>query len=260
MRLYKVTNLDGTNVTVEFSLVEALALPRRDGPDELTLGETLWKQAYAIVTEKHGELFQTAPSVIIHFTMADTFRVRLFFRAKSQVFRRGHFDRRLGQRCCATVMTMDAEAWADSSDPYSMVDALKASPAWDDGKARLFACWCARQVWNLILDERSRHAVEVAEGFAAGNETEDELASALALAEEAGMEAAQDDPALWANAEAAGAAAHAALQDAAEAAKGACAHMAAARATLASDDAAGAAAERAQADKLRELFANPFRL
>lgn len=48
---------------------------------------------------------------------------------------------------------------------------------------RLFACWCVREtkisdgrkVWDLLVDERSRRAVEVAEQYAKGNATYGEL-------------------------------------------------------------------------------------
>lgn len=48
----------------------------------------------------------------------------------------------------------------------------------DDRTLRLFACWCARQVWCLLKDERSRNAVEVAERYAKGNATAADLAAA----------------------------------------------------------------------------------
>ena len=48
----------------------------------------------------------------------------------------------------------------------------------DDRTLRLFACWCVRQVWHLLSDERSRHAIEVAERHAEGAATDKELATA----------------------------------------------------------------------------------
>jgi hypothetical protein len=160
---------------------------------------------------------------------------------------------------------MDAKIWSTSAEPYSMLDALQDNPSWSDRKVRMFACWCARQVWDLLRDERSQHAVNVAERFAAGQATSQELASVEAVAADAYMEACQEHPDLWANAEAAGAAAATVLQDAAASASGAAAGMAAAKATLASDgprgaaEAAAAAAEKLQADMLRDMLGNPFR-
>lgn len=51
-----------------------------------------------------------------------------------------------------------------------------------DRELRLFACFCARQHWNLLTDERSRAAVETAERFAEGNATLEELTAAEAAA------------------------------------------------------------------------------
>jgi hypothetical protein len=48
----------------------------------------------------------------------------------------------------------------------------------DDTTLRLFACWCVRQVWHLVTDERSRRAVDVAVRYAVCTATESELADA----------------------------------------------------------------------------------
>ena len=55
-----------------------------------------------------------------------------------------------------------------------------------DRELRLFACWCVRNtpthdgrtVWDLLTDTRSRRAVEVAEAYARGEATHEELAAA----------------------------------------------------------------------------------
>jgi len=43
---------------------------------------------------------------------------------------------------------------------------------------RLYACWCVRQVWDRLADERSMQAVVVAERYARGNASKKELIAA----------------------------------------------------------------------------------
>ena len=67
---------------------------------------------------------------------------------------------------------------------------LKKYENWNERTARLFACWCVREmpladdrkVWNLLTDERSRRAVEVAEKYANGEATAKELEAARVAA------------------------------------------------------------------------------
>jgi hypothetical protein len=95
---------------------------------------------------------------------------------------------------------------------------------------RLWGCWCIRNtpisggrtVWDLLADPRSRNSVEVAERFALGEATCEELGAAWAAARDA-----------------AGAAAWAAARDAA---RGAAWDAARGAAWAAARDAAGAAA------------------
>src|SRR5947209_19957412 len=60
-----------------------------------------------------------------------------------------------------------------SQEPDVLLFAL--SNAIDGRKLRLFACACARRVWPLLTDERSRRAVEAAEGYADGLVSDPEL-------------------------------------------------------------------------------------
>lgn len=81
---------------------------------------------------------------------------------------------------------------------------------------RLWGCWCVRRVWHLLTDERSRNAVEVAERFAIGKATKEDMDAAWDAAWAAARAAARD--AAWAAArDAARAAARAAAWDAARA-------------------------------------------
>ena len=59
---------------------------------------------------------------------------------------------------------MTEEEWLNGNDSQRMVDHLIGNAS--KRKLRLFACARCRQVWQLLTDERSRRAVEVAEQFA----------------------------------------------------------------------------------------------
>ena len=58
---------------------------------------------------------------------------------------------------------------------------------------RLFAVWCARQVQHLMTDPRSITALDVAERYAHGQATDEELAAAGAAARDAAETVAGDD-------------------------------------------------------------------
>jgi len=56
-------------------------------------------------------------------------------------------------------------------------------------KLKLYACACCRHIWHLIVDQRSREAVEIAERCAEGMANEGEKEAALQAAEQARAEA-----------------------------------------------------------------------
>lgn len=62
----------------------------------------------------------------------------------------------------------------------------------EEKKIRLYAVWCARQIQHLMLDQRTINALDVAERFANGEATRDELHNACAAATEAYAYAATD--------------------------------------------------------------------
>jgi hypothetical protein len=170
------------------------------------------------------------------------------------------------QRAMANCADM-AEAWR-TLKPEWLVWVATRPGVLDDKTLRLFACWCVRQVWHLLTDERSRAAVEVAERFARDDATNEELIAASAAARDAAYAAASDAArdAAYAAARTAAriAAAYAAARTAARIAARIAAAYAAARiaariaANAAARTAASAAARAAQAEWLRASCQCPF--
>ncbi len=116
-----------------------------------------------------------------------------------------------------------------------------------DNIFRLFAVKCARQVQHLMTDPRSLKALDVAEAFAYGKATQDEVKDAWAAARAAADAARAAADAAWAAADAAWAAVDAARAAAWAAADAAWAAADAAWAADAARAAADAAAEAADA-------------
>lgn len=95
------------------------------------------------------------------------------------------------------------EAWEKLPNDYLIWVATRPGVL-SDKELRLFAVYCARSVERLLTDKRSINAINVAENFANGEATKEELEAAGA----AGWDAARD--AGWAAGDAAGDAARAA--------------------------------------------------
>ena len=84
--------------------------------------------------------------------------------------------------------TMD-DVW-ERAKPEWLIWVATRDGVLDDKTLRLFACFCARQIWPLLEDERSRNAVLVSEKFADGDATEDDLDAAWVAAWDAVWDAA----------------------------------------------------------------------
>jgi hypothetical protein len=154
---------------------------------------------------------------------------------------------------------MTEQEWLDGANtPGELLACLRGRAS--ERRLRLFAVACCRNIWHRLWDPRSCRAVEVAERFADGLATAEELAAARVLAEEAVADASAEFLRTYSRSaegavEATTAACDAARPSALEAATG----TAASAAQAIPFPEPWKARRREQVLLLRELFGNPFR-
>jgi hypothetical protein len=159
----------------------------------------------------------------------------------------GALEQWMWRNCPDRLTGLLGAAWPDCTNPARMLGWLNAIPATrrcrpTARKSRLFACAVVRLAWNRLADGRSRNVVEVAERFADGLASQDELTTARGAAALACQAAESIQP----------------LLQAAQA-------VAAQNAALAAQDAAAqvrlfdGSTSSVQCDLLRDIFGNPFR-
>src|SRR4051794_39518102 len=75
---------------------------------------------------------------------------------------------------------MTEQEWLGSSDPQELIRHRARSTS--DRQLRLIQVGCARRLWPLLVDQRSRDAILVAERFADGQVTERQVGEAYSAA------------------------------------------------------------------------------
>jgi hypothetical protein len=92
---------------------------------------------------------------------------------------------------------MTEQEWLDSADPTPMLHFLQNRAS--ARKLRLFAVWCCRQIEEFVKDDRSKRALDAAEGFADGTVSDEDRERHFRTASDAEadsrrvMETARDD-------------------------------------------------------------------
>jgi hypothetical protein len=175
-------------------------------------------------------------------------------------------------------LTEAAEAWDRAPNPEFLLWVLDRIFGADTSAPRAFMCWCLRHtpcgegrtVWDLLEDERSRRAVEVAERHVRGEATDRDLLAArhgaraaLTAIEEVGDRmaaryAARDTPRVAARATVWNAA-ELVVWDTVKAASYAAAQGVPEEGWDQAFEKAWDAALQSQVDALRARFGNPFR-
>jgi hypothetical protein len=80
---------------------------------------------------------------------------------------------------------MTESEWLAATSPQEMLEFLRDSGTLSERKAQLFAVACCRRIWPLLINERSRRVVEVAETAAEGDGTLEEFVAAFKSHEQA---------------------------------------------------------------------------
>ncbi len=73
---------------------------------------------------------------------------------------------------------MDENQWLTATDPQPLLEYLQACGPVSERKLRLWSCACVRRVWDGIENAASRRAVAVAEQYAEGVASLDDLVRA----------------------------------------------------------------------------------
>lgn len=83
--------------------------------------------------------------------------------------------KRWGRPGMDTRKRMTETQWHQCSDPDQLLWHRPLKDRLSERKLRLFACSCCRRIWDRVTDERSRNVVAVAERYADGKVTLEEL-------------------------------------------------------------------------------------